>query len=158
MPLYVLKIKCDLENIARIAHSGETLWKFNIESESGERRDGITFSSSEELELDGSKGTANFVMKWDRSSSHHAYIKIIAVKKVSGSYLAENAGSFLTVLGLECRGLVPTAWIPGQDFKAESVSGKQFDVDLTDGDWADYDEDGDMSVSITNLEHRIERA
>ena len=40
----------------------------------------------------------------------------------------------------------------------ESSSGAIFEnVDLSENDWADYDEKNDESVSITNLEYKIER-
>jgi hypothetical protein len=104
-------------------------------------------------------GTANFIMKWDPKSTHQAYIKIVEVKKMTGDYTGENSGSFVTVLGMECRGLVPKRWIPGADCFCESVGGKKFDdVDLTEGEWADYDDENDAPVSIMGLEHTIERA
>lgn len=41
---------------------------------------------------------------------------------------------------------------------AESIGGAIFEnVDLTDGDWAEYDEDNDTSVSITNVVYSIEK-
>jgi hypothetical protein len=98
-------------------------------------------------------------MKWDPKSSHQAYIKIVDIKKMTGDYSAENAGSMVTVLGIECRGLIPRRWIAGEDCICESTGGKVFsEVDLSEGDWAEYDDDNNLPVSITALEHCIERA
>jgi Eukaryotic protein of unknown function (DUF866) len=113
MPIFLLKIKADLENIALLSPQFENLWKFNIASQDGEERLGITVSKADVLELNGSKGDANYVMKWHKADSHQAYIKLVDVKKADGTYKAAETGTWVTILGLECRGLVPTAWIPG---------------------------------------------
>lgn len=49
-------------------------------------------------------------------------------------------------------------WHPhGTQFVVRSTAGTSFDeVDLADGDWADYDADNDLPVSVTNLEHRFD--
>lgn len=113
MPVFLLKIKADLENIAELTPQFENLWKFDIKSQDGEERLGITVSKADVLELNGSKGDANYVMKWHKADSHQAYIKLVDVKKVDGTYKATESGTWVTILGLECRGLVPTKWIPG---------------------------------------------
>lgn len=70
---------------------------------------------------------------------------------------AGHAGQWVSVLGLECRGVVPVRWRPFRDFIAESTEGHYFeDVDLSEGDWAEYDEENDLSVSITNVEAKVE--
>ena len=52
---------------------------------------------------------------------------------------------------------VPVAWVPSLDFKAVSAAGTVFnEVDPSD-DWAEYDEKADVSVAVSNLEHKIER-
>lgn len=56
MPLYLLQVKCDLENINKLYYDNQTFWKFNIKSPDGEERQGITVNVNEELELSGSKG------------------------------------------------------------------------------------------------------
>ena len=108
------------------------------------------------MELEGSRGDANFIMKWP-GNKQQAYIKIVDIKGVTGNYTEDQAGKWVTVLGLECRGIVPTAWKVGRDFIAESSGGHFFeDVDLGDGDWAEYDEENDASVSVTNVESKVE--
>jgi hypothetical protein len=114
MVLFLLKMKADLENISELQPQFENLWKFNISSQDGEERLGITVSKADILELNGSKGDANYVMKWHKADSHQAYIKLVDVKKVDGTY--KTSGDWTTLLGLECRGLIPTAWIPGDPY------------------------------------------
>ena len=73
-------------------------------------------------------------------------------------FITGDSGQFKTILGLECRGIEIERWIPGDDFVVESTSGTIFEnVDLTENDWADYDEKYDESVSITDLEFKIEK-
>lgn len=121
-----------------------------------DKKDGITISKSDVYELEGSRGEANFIMKWPGNKAQ-TYIKIVDLKGVTGNYTEDDTGKWVSVLGLECRGIVPTSWKVGRDFVAESTGGHFFeDVDLTDGDWAEYDEENDASVSITNVECKLE--
>lgn len=46
---------------------------------------GITVCPTDELELSGSRGTANYVMKWPGAKTE-SYIKVIHVKKVVTQY------------------------------------------------------------------------
>ena len=71
-------------------------------------------------------------MKWF-SGGPQCYIKVVDVKKVDGTYKEADAGKMVIMMGMECRGLVPTRWIPGMDFHCESTGGKVFpEVDLTE--------------------------
>lgn len=75
------------------------------------------------------------------------------------TYTSEHAGNFVPVLAFECRGLEPYAFhCLGDEFVVESEGGVKFDsdVDLSDGDWAEYDEDNDAAVSISDFETKIE--
>ena len=56
MPLYLLQIKAELENIASIQPKENNLWKLNIVSSGGDSKDGITVSGEDIIELEGSKG------------------------------------------------------------------------------------------------------
>lgn len=158
MPQFVLKIKCELENMAHITLLPGSTFKFDVVSPSGEIRKGITFNAVDEFEIAGSKGNANFIMKWEGSSAQ-SYIKVVPIKKVDGSYTTDDSGKWKPVLGLECRGLDLGAWFPGDNFTGASTAGAQFDtIDLEEGDWTEYDERGDLSVSVMNLEFEIARA
>ena len=107
MPVFVLKIKCEIENIEEITSLPGNLWKFNVSSgDGGHRRDGITVTTDDEIELEGSKGTANFVVRWDKASSQ-SYIKIVNMKNVNGSYKADQTGKWVSILAMDCRGIEP---------------------------------------------------
>ena len=59
-----------------------------VKNSSGEdTREGVYVSSAEEYELAGSKGTANFVIKWVRDARNQANLNVIEdLKKVSFKY------------------------------------------------------------------------
>ena len=71
---------------------------------------------------------------------------------------AEDSGEFVPVLALECRGVEPFSFYPmGSEFVVVSEGGGKFDedVDLSEGDWADYDEEHDISVSVSEFESKF---
>lgn len=65
--------------------------------------------------------------------------QIVNVKKCDGTYKDVDSEKLVTILGLECRGIVPTKWIPGEDFNVRSLGGKFFEnADITELDWGKY--------------------
>lgn len=72
-----------------------------------------------------------------------------------GEY-SDTSGEFGTVLVLDCRGVAPDSFQFMDRWVATSAGGAEFDdVDLTDGEWADYDEENDAAVSIMDLESQF---
>ena len=71
-----------------------------------------------------------------------------------------NDKSFVPILALECRGIEPIAFYPmGGEFIIESEAGAVFDgddVDFSEGDWADYDTENDISVSAYEFKSKFE--
>eukprot|EP01039_Chlorochromonas_danica_P002548 gene2548-2789_t len=162
MPQFVLKVKADLDNIRALIPVEGNLWKFDIQTPGGgDERKGVTVSTEESFPLEGSRGEANFLIKWPHASDQ-AYIKILTQSRaVAKEYSVDDGGSFVTILALECRGLEVTAWHPSFDFDVESIGGTVFkhnQVDLSDRDWTEYDEENDLSVSVLNLDYRIDVA
>lgn len=64
MTIFALQIKATLENVSKLIPISNNLWKFDIINSSGERREGITVTLEDQIELEGSRGIANYVMKW----------------------------------------------------------------------------------------------
>ncbi len=98
------------------------------------------------------------MIKWPYANDQ-SYIKIISHKSVKPAYTESDSGNYVTILALECRNIEPIAWHPSVDFVVQSSGDNETifkEVDLTDRDWADYDEENDLSVSITNFEYKIE--
>ena len=74
-------------------------------------------------------------------------------------YTVDDNEKFVPMIAFDCRGIEPIAFHPmGGEFIVESEGGMSFedDVDLSEGDWADYDGDNDISVSISEFESKFE--
>ena len=72
--------------------------------------------------------------------------------------IADDSGEYVPVLAMECRGIEPYAFHPlGNEFKVTSSGGAVFeeDVDLSEGDWGDYDEENDEAVGVNEFESKI---
>jgi hypothetical protein len=157
MPQVFLKIKAELENVKCLTPVKNNYWKFDIQTPTGgDERKGITVCEEDLQPLEGSRGEAHFIIKWPYTNEQ-AYIKIISHRGVKASYDEQNSGEFVTILALECRNIEITAWHPSEDFIVRTVNGTIFKkVDLRDRDWAEYDEEHDATVSVANLEYKID--
>ena len=157
MPIFTLQIKADFENIDYIELIPNNLFKLDVEN-NGQIKEGITVSSEDLIEIDGSKGTANFVMKFTgaKQSSH---ISIIKNAKGTTGRLSQDDIGFVTIATMECRGLNIIKWHISNDFMAVGLTGTKFnEVDLSDEDgYADFDEATGQGVSIEAVETKIGR-
>ncbi|KAH7044865.1 hypothetical protein BKA57DRAFT_396972, partial [Linnemannia elongata] len=117
-----LQIKAELENITElIPADADHTWHFKDKAEMGSGR-----------------GEANLVMKCKFCKCESS--ADIVSKPVA--YEIENNDKYATIVTVECRGLELVGFEPREGWKAKGAeSGTPFeDIDLTDGDWADYDE------------------
>ena len=138
-----------------------------------EVRENVVFNPSETVEQEeGSREPPHhFELKWEGSKKtsilHVLDDKEVASalkkKKYKGEKPREYTGNdnekWIPLLCMECRGLEPYAFRPMKDeFVITSEGGYEFneDVELGDLEWADYDADNDVPVSITNLEFKFE--
>lgn len=157
MPTFLLYVKAELENVSSLAIQKGAHYCIDVQESAGsERRDGVYVTATDSHELAGSKGTANFVMKFDKASKHEAYINVLEVKGVTREVTADDGGKWVPVMAFECRGLEPVAYHPEDEWTATGAGGQRFDpVDLSD-DWADFDEKLGESVSVMGLESKFE--
>ena len=71
----------------------------------------------------------------------------------------DDSGSWVPRLAVECRGMEPCAYhAMGDEFVVKSQGGVVFaeEVDVSEGDWADYDEENDASVSLSDVQFKWE--
>ena len=131
-----------------------------VKNSAGEdEKQGVRVTAAEEHDLPGSRGVANFVCKWVRDSKHAASIVVeSAVKGVTRPLAGpDDEGAWVPVCGFECRGIEPTRLHLGDGFTITTRGGTVFeDVDLADGDWAEFCEKGNDSVGVYGLEARFE--
>jgi len=136
-----------------------------------EVRDNIVIDPTQYLEQEESSREPpyHFAIKWE-GSKKRSVIEVLdddavktALKKnkkmeFPRALTEDDSGKFVPVLALECRGIEPYAYHPmGGEFVIVSKGGKKFseDVDLSEGDWGDYDEENDMSVSVSDFESKF---
>lgn len=156
MPVFLLQIKAQLQNVDLIARPEDCQWCLTLKNSVGEDvREGVYVSIDEEIELTGSRGTANFAMKWEKDSRKEAYLNLQHVKGVTRNYKAEDSGNWVPIIAFECRGLDPIDLSPEDNWNVVTSSGQMIEnVDLSEKEYYDVDDKGD-EVSITELEWKF---
>ena len=133
-------------------------WCLDVKEAGGEEvKQGVFVSRDEEAEIEGSRGTANMVMRF-APGSKQCSLTVVDVKGKTNTTrpLTADDGGMVPIVAFECRGMEPVKWTPTSGYVCRSTGGKAFDdVDLTEGEWADYDEDNELPVSIGGVEHEF---
>lgn len=184
MVLFVLFIKAELDGIESLSLIKNTNLCFSLRNPLSdyEIREKVVFDPSELLEPDENdrrEPPHHFAMKWDGSKKYSTLTVLdddsakSALKKITKKGSKKSKGeeeylprdltpsdndNFVPVLVMECRGLEPYAFHPmGNEFKVVSAGGTVFekDVDLSEGDWGDYDDEHDASVSANEFKSKI---
>ncbi|CAG9467190.1 unnamed protein product [Pedinophyceae sp. YPF-701] len=157
MPVHVLYLKCDLENVREVRFDPAHRWCLDIKNPLGEDvRKEVWVSAAEEHDLDGSRGTANFVMKWDKASKKQCYACVQQVKNVTRPITEDDSGSWVPVVAFECRGLDPIAFHPTNGATIVASSGAAYeDCDISD-DWCEVDEKTGECSTVMNIEAKFE--
>lgn len=155
MPIIALYVKAELENVASFRAPEGHLWCLDVSpSAGGDTREKVMLDPTEELELHGSRGTANLVIK-DGKREHT--MSVVEVKDLVKPLTPDD--EWAPIVAFDCRGMEPTAWHPTEGYEVTSTGGKVFaDVDLSEDPtmWADYDDKANEPVQISNLEWRFD--
>ncbi|KAJ7630850.1 hypothetical protein FB45DRAFT_916719 [Roridomyces roridus] len=156
----LLEIKAELENITSLEPLDNNFtFFFQVQCTScREVHPGwVTVNRHEQVELSGSKGaTAHFVWrcKFCKRESSAKFVEAYPFR----SYESENA-QFEPLLQIECRGLEFVGFDPRGIWKCKGTTGTVFpEVDLTEGEWNDYDEKAALPVSVSDIESRWGKA
>nr|PUA90099.1 DUF866 domain-containing protein [Toxoplasma gondii TgCATBr9] len=156
MVVILLRMKADLENVDSIEIPAGHTWVLDVKQAAGEEvRERVTVSESETQDIPNSRGTANFVVRWD-GSKQAATLNVQDVKNVTRrTYTAEDSGKFVSIVAFECRGLEPVRWYPADGYIVKSKRATFKDADLSE-DWAEYDQDANLSLGIYNVEWQFQ--
>ncbi|EPS32693.1 hypothetical protein PDE_07653 [Penicillium oxalicum 114-2] len=117
----------------------------------------VTFNRFEKLEIPGSRGEANFVWKCRLCSKAHS----ASITAGPHAYEAEEKKKKgRTIIELDCRGLEFVEFKADGEWEAQGAeSSTSFTgIDLSEGEWYDYDEKTSEEVSIKEVKWSIERA
>ncbi|CAK0784172.1 hypothetical protein CVIRNUC_007375 [Coccomyxa viridis] len=164
--MIVLFIKARLEHVADLSLPKGYTYTVTVKDSRGEdERKGVEVTSTHEEELPGSRGTANFALRWHKDSKMAAHLNVHEIEKevktkakdiLRSAYTAEDEGKFIGIVGFDCRGMDVTDWQPQDGFTVTSKSGAVFeDVDLSEKEWMDYDEKLGESIGIYDLEWKL---
>ncbi|KAK0706506.1 hypothetical protein B0T26DRAFT_457509 [Lasiosphaeria miniovina] len=106
-------------------------------------------------EMSGSRGEANFVWKC-KNCKRESSANIMAAP---GPYEQSDPAKAQKILTFDCRGLEFTEFMPEGEWLAEGVesNSKFTGIDLTEGEWFEYDEKTGEEVSIKELKWEINR-
>ncbi|KAF4549143.1 Hypothetical protein D9617_23g005580 [Elsinoe fawcettii] len=116
----------------------------------------VSVSRFEKNELSGSRGEANFVWRCKNCKREHSANITDAPK----AYEAQSPAKAVNIIAFDCRGLEFVEYKADGDWLAQGAeSGTKFEgIDLSEGDWFDYDEKAGEEVSIKDLKWEIRRA
>jgi len=158
-----LQIKAFLENVTGLIPDDipNFQWHLKIKcTQCGEVPEHWQYATlSEEQALKGGRGSANFIYKCKLCSKQNS-LDIIEDSVVSYDMLDNN--KFKTIVIFDCRGLEPVDFDPRDGWKSQGYKENEdgegevtstifSDVDLTDKEWADYDEKSDESTCISEF-------
>ena len=117
----------------------------------------ISINRFEKHELEGSRGEANFTNKCDFCSETSNCS--ISIPKKYESYKIEQNNKRVAILEIDARGLELVEFIPEGLFscKGAETSTVFEEVDLSEGEWYDYDERAGEEVSITEISWDISK-
>ncbi|EGE86866.2 DUF866 domain-containing protein [Blastomyces gilchristii SLH14081] len=115
----------------------------------------VSFNRFEKLEVPGSRGEANFVWKCRLCGRTHS-------ASIPNGPIAydESKSEGQKIIEFDCRGLEFTEFKADGEWEAKGAeSSTAFSsVDLSDGEWYDYDEKAGEEVSIKDVSWEIRRA
>ncbi|KAJ1868084.1 hypothetical protein H4R99_000267 [Coemansia sp. RSA 1722] len=153
-----LLFQAELNNVTDLRPADEDhSWNFKIECTSCREIDPnvITVTAGEENKISGSRGDANLVMKC-KNCKREGSVTIVGKPE---PYTADDSGQMKSILTVECRGLEPVGFEPRDGWEAKGVdSPTLFQIDLSEGEWYDYDENAAIDVSVNELKFEFVRS
>ncbi|XVE97639.1 hypothetical protein REPUB_Repub03eG0036100 [Reevesia pubescens] len=162
MVKYMLKIAADLENLTNLQPqdgcddpSFAYLFKLKCENcgELSQRETCVSLGDTFPLPVGKGKGkgTTNLVQKC-KFCMREGTVTMIPGRGQPLTQAESEEGKYAPLMLFESRGYEPVGFIFGGGWKVESLEGTKFeDVDLSGGDFAEYDEKGECPVMISNL-------
>ncbi|OAY54070.1 CXXC motif containing zinc binding protein [Manihot esculenta] len=160
---YMLMITADLENIANLQPQGgcddpSFPYFFKVKcGRCGELSQKETcVILNETYPLPAGKGTTNLVQKC-KFCGREGTVSMVPGKGKLLTQEISDAGEYAPLMMFDCRGYEPDGFVFSGVWKAESAAGTKYeDIDLSGGEFAEYDEKGECPVMISNLRSKFE--
>ncbi|XP_002157959.1 UPF0587 protein v1g245604 isoform X1 [Hydra vulgaris] len=154
-----LQLKLNLENLTDLIPEGEDFrWYVKVKCSNcqEESKAFVYLSLLESSPLKGGRGQASLVSKCKLCSRENS---IDILKDTITSYNLEDSNSFKTIVQFDCRGMEPNEFSARTGWVAKGAeTSTKFNVDLTEGDWCDFDEKAGQSVGVYEIESRFIKA
>ncbi|CAB4006612.1 Hypothetical predicted protein [Paramuricea clavata] len=112
----------------------------------------VTLEESQAIK--GSRGNANFVTHCKLCGRQNS---LDIMKDSICSYRIQDNNTFKSIVSFDCRGLEPTDFSPRVGFAAKGAESetKFPDINLTEKEWAEYDESAQEAVGIYEVTHQF---
>jgi len=158
----LLSIKAELENVTDLVPASDSFeYFFQVKCNNCHEVHPkfVSVNRLEEREVSGGKGsTAHFVWRCGMCKRESS----AKFEKASPPqpYTADANGQLAPLVVIECRGLEFVGFDPSGIWKCVGVdSGTLFrEVDLSEGEWVDYDEKAALPVGVSAIESQWSRA
>ena len=159
MPVFEVTLKSTLDGVAKLVASPSFNFRIKFEctrcrQPTGDRP--VVFSWSDEEPIPGSRGTANVIVTCKECKSVSS---VSILSTISDAAVVESDKS--AVWGkLECRGVIPSASELGvKGITVIGASGVEWvDADVAGGDFCEYDEGTEASITVSDLEMGVRPA
>lgn len=179
MVLFLLYMKAEMEHVESVTLPSDATLCLNVRNPLSdyEVRDKVELNLNETVVQDESDRTPphHLALKWDGAKKASTLTVLdtaaakTALKKkkgipIPGPYTAEVEGDFAPILAVECRGIEPYGNLVGGTFVVASAqggttfTGDDVNAPVIEGDWADYDEENDAAVSLSDIMFKWEAA
>ena len=163
-----LQVRGQLENVTNLRPDGDDFrWYLKLKCVGcGEVPDHWQYvTSTEKVPLKGGRGDANAVIKCKLCGRENS-IDILTDSIGSYSYADSQENKFSTIVAFDCRGIEPVDFDPRVGWAAsgyklatedddteDQETGTNFnEIDLSDKEWADFDEKSGESTFISDFE------
>lgn len=161
MVKFALRLKAELEGVTDLKPIDEPEspfeYTFIIECTNcrEEHAKPVNINRFESHDITGSRGEASFVFRCKMCKSEHSS----SIVRTDDSYTPESDGKFVDILLIDARGMEFKKFIPEGLFQCKGADSKAkfMEVDLSEGEWYDYDDDAGAEVSVTNVEWSLDR-
>ncbi|KAJ6113486.1 hypothetical protein N7523_006803 [Penicillium sp. IBT 18751x] len=119
----------------------------------------VSFNRFEQHEIPGSRGEANFVWKCRLCSKTHSASITAGPHVFEAQEDPKKNKNGQKIIEMDCRGLEFTEFKPDGEWEVKGAeSNTPFSgIDLSDGEWYDYDEKSSEEVSIKEITWTIGR-
>ncbi|XP_015118711.1 CXXC motif containing zinc binding protein [Diachasma alloeum] len=154
-----LNIKANLDNIEELKPCGPDFrWCVQFTcSNCGEKSDKWNYISlSDQVPAEHGRDVFHFSCKCKLCSRVNT---VTILGDSVKSYGVEDLEKFKRIVVFDCRGIEPSNFSAREGWIAKAIDGgKEFrDVDLSEGEWADYCDKIQQPVGIYEIEHNFER-